>query len=95
MTNKSAYQILLKVFQPRGWLTTLICWQLLLLPTEALISSKYYSYRSPSFDGIGKIYMGREISNVMGHQGAGWLERTDRSTENGEGFGFEACACCR
>ena len=81
MTNKSAYQILLKVFQPRGWLTTLICWQLLLLPTEALISSKYYSYRSPSFDGIGKIYMGREISNVMGHQGACWLERTDRSTE--------------
>lgn len=29
-------------------------------------------------DGIGKFYMGREIAHVMGHQGAGWLERPDR-----------------
>ncbi|MBD1854002.1 MULTISPECIES: class I SAM-dependent methyltransferase [Leptolyngbya] len=32
-------------------------------------------------DGIGKIYMGREIAQVMGHQGAGWLERSSRETE--------------
>jgi ubiquinone/menaquinone biosynthesis C-methylase UbiE len=81
MINKFADRILLKVLQPRCWLTALVCWQLLLLPSTALISDKYYSYRSPSFDGIGKIYMGREISNVMGHQGADWLERTDRSKE--------------
>ncbi|WP_237134583.1 class I SAM-dependent methyltransferase [Pseudohongiella sp. O18] len=31
--------------------------------------------------GIGKFYMGREISGVMGHQGAGWLERTQRTHE--------------
>ena len=31
-----------------------------------------------SRDGIGKFYMGREISKVMGHLGAGWLERPER-----------------
>ncbi|MEM9996591.1 MAG: SAM-dependent methyltransferase, partial [Bacteroidota bacterium] len=37
-----------------------------------------YTYRPASRDGIGKIYMGREISKVMGHRGAAWLERPDR-----------------
>ncbi|WP_263971105.1 class I SAM-dependent methyltransferase [Leptolyngbya sp. PCC 6406] len=37
-----------------------------------------YQYREPSVDGIGKIYMGREISQIMGHQGAYWLERPSR-----------------
>jgi len=32
-------------------------------------------------DGIGKFYMGREIAQVMGHQGADWLERPERQTE--------------
>ena len=32
-------------------------------------------------DGIGKFYMGREIAQVMGHQGAGWLERSTREWE--------------
>jgi FkbM family methyltransferase len=32
-------------------------------------------------DGIGKFYMGREIAHVMGFQGAGWLERTERVDE--------------
>lgn len=32
-------------------------------------------------DGIGKFYMGREIAHVMGHQGAGWLERPERESE--------------
>jgi FkbM family methyltransferase len=31
-----------------------------------------------SQDGIGKFYQGREISRVMGHQGADWLERPER-----------------
>ncbi|MEO0407896.1 MAG: class I SAM-dependent methyltransferase [Cyanobacteria bacterium P01_A01_bin.135] len=37
-----------------------------------------YSYRRPSADGIGKVYLGREISQVMGHRGAAWLERPSR-----------------
>ncbi len=62
-------------------LCCLICWQIAVQPSTALIQSKYYSYRQPSFDGTGKVYMGREIAQVMGHQGAGWLERPDRATE--------------
>ncbi len=40
-----------------------------------------YSQITPSRDGIGKVYMGREISHVMGHRGAGWLERASRARE--------------
>jgi ubiquinone/menaquinone biosynthesis C-methylase UbiE len=32
-------------------------------------------------DGIGKFYLGREIAQVMGHQGADWLERPEREAE--------------
>lgn len=40
-----------------------------------------YAYGKKSRDGIGKFYMGREISQVMGHLGAGWLERPKREQE--------------
>lgn len=40
-----------------------------------------YTHRAPSADGIGKVYMGREIAGVMGWQGARWLERLDRDRE--------------
>ena len=41
-----------------------------------------YTYRNRhSRDGIGKFYMGREIAHVMGHLGAGWLERSSREAE--------------
>ena len=43
--------------------------------------STLYIQRAPSRDGIGKIYMGREISEVMGHLAAGWLERPERERE--------------
>jgi ubiquinone/menaquinone biosynthesis C-methylase UbiE len=62
-------------------LCCLLCWQIATQPSSAFLQSKYYSYRQPSFDGTGKVYMGREIAQVMGHQGADWLERPDRSTE--------------
>jgi ubiquinone/menaquinone biosynthesis C-methylase UbiE len=32
-------------------------------------------------NGTGKFYMGREIAQVMGHQGADWLERPERQDE--------------
>jgi FkbM family methyltransferase len=32
-------------------------------------------------DGTGKYYLGREISQVMGHRGVDWLERRDRERE--------------
>ncbi|MBC7448683.1 MAG: methyltransferase domain-containing protein [Hymenobacteraceae bacterium] len=32
-------------------------------------------------NGIGKVYMGRQIAQVMGHEGADWLERAGRDRE--------------
>ena len=40
-----------------------------------------YEKVPPGPDGIGKRYMGREISGVMGWQGAAWLERQERERE--------------
>ena len=40
-----------------------------------------YTYGKASRDGIGKFYKGREISKVMGHLGASWLERPKREQE--------------
>jgi len=40
-----------------------------------------YTTATPSPDGIGKIFMGREISKVMGHPAIGWLERSHREKE--------------
>jgi len=34
-------------------------------------------------NGTGKFYMGREIAQVMGHLGAGWLDRPEREKEIG------------
>ncbi|MEA5513668.1 class I SAM-dependent methyltransferase [Nodularia sp. UHCC 0506] len=46
------------------------------------LSDHIYEQRTyPSSDGIGKYYMGREIAKVMGHTGAGWLERPRREVE--------------
>jgi SAM-dependent methyltransferase len=42
-------------------------------------AAAHYHSRAPSRDGIGKVYMGREISHVMGHRGAHWLERPERA----------------
>lgn len=40
-----------------------------------------YERIAPSPDGIGRRYMGREIAQVMGWQGAAWLEREERERE--------------
>ena len=48
---------------------------------DAAPENSYYTTGLPSRDGIGKFYMGREISHVMGHLGAGWLERPERERQ--------------
>ena len=40
-----------------------------------------YTSGAASPDGIGKFFHGREIAQVMGHQGMGWLERAEREAE--------------
>ncbi|HXP62584.1 MAG TPA: methyltransferase domain-containing protein, partial [Dongiaceae bacterium] len=37
-------------------------------------------------EGTGKFYLGREIAQVMGHQGADWLERPERESEEQPGL---------
>jgi ubiquinone/menaquinone biosynthesis C-methylase UbiE len=44
-------------------------------------TSNYEQRVKHSPDGIGKFYMTREIARVMGHTGAGWLERPTREIE--------------
>lgn len=49
--------------------------------SPSTIPSGVYSTTQPSGDGTGKVYLGREIAQVMGHLGADWLERPERERE--------------
>lgn len=51
---------------------------------------KWYTKGPRSYDGTGKYYQGREISQVMGHLGAGWLERAEREEEEKGSLMLEA-----
>ena len=56
-----------------------------------------YSRGSASADGIGKVYMGREIAKVMTYHGAHWLERAEPHSEGEDGnekviFATSPCA---
>ena len=50
-------------------------------PSAPPASAARYEAGPRTRDGIGKYYFGREISQVMGHLGAGWLERAEREEE--------------
>ncbi len=55
-----------------------------LLVLSAIISygqESQYEFKKGSYDGIGKWYMNREVSHVMGYQGMSWLERDEREKE--------------
>lgn len=63
-------------------------WAVLILAGVVLLISRHdfsrsndiYTYGAKSSDGIGKFYMGREISDlVSGHGAIAWLERQDRN----------------
>lgn len=49
--------------------------------SEKSSANAIYQHYPASTDGIGKVYMGREIAQVMGYQGAAWLERESRESE--------------
>src|SRR5258705_13365107 len=76
----------------------IVCWLSFLIaighaadesrPAEA----RYDTRGKASRDGIGKIYFGREIAQVMGHQAAGWLERPEREAEERTYLLFETLA---
>ena len=60
---------------------------ILLLAIALALPPSYAAERAPyvtvpaSPDGIGKVYLGREIAQVMGVGGAPWLERSERAQE--------------
>jgi len=56
------------------------------------VEARYAIKAAPDRDGIGKVYFGREIAQVMGHQGAGWLERPERQEEERTDVLLEALA---
>ncbi|MEM8503436.1 MAG: class I SAM-dependent methyltransferase [Cyanobacteria bacterium P01_D01_bin.1] len=58
--------------------------------TTATPTDGSYSYKTPSSDGIGKVYYGREIANVMGYQGANWLARPSRRSEERSDMAVDA-----
>lgn len=64
----------------RLWLKV-VC--MLVVAASSVAAQPVYTITSPSPDGIGKVYMGREIAQVMGHLGASWLERAERAREEG------------
>lgn len=48
---------------------------------QKVVPDHYEITQPTSRDGTGKIYMGRDIAQVMGHRGASWLERSGREDE--------------
>ena len=53
----------------------------LLIPLLAFADTDRYTSVHGTPDGIGKVYMGREIAKVMSYYGASWLERPERKEE--------------
>ncbi|MBJ6143500.1 methyltransferase domain-containing protein [Hymenobacter sp. BT559] len=54
------------------------------MPNAQTADTAGYESRAPRDpSGIGRYYLGRQIAHVMGHEGADWLERSDRREEEG------------
>ncbi len=51
-------------------------------PVAVSEDANLYGACEPGDGGSGKTYMGREIAEVMGHFGVGWLERPERERED-------------
>lgn len=59
----------------------LVSWPSLCLSSEPAAANRYQVRDHHDPDGTGKVYQGREIAQVMGHEAAGWLEREERNQE--------------
>jgi ubiquinone/menaquinone biosynthesis C-methylase UbiE len=57
---------------------------LFVLPVTCAFAQKQdsiYTHKTPSSNGTGKVYMGREIAGIMSFDGVSWLERNSRVKE--------------
>ncbi len=61
--------------------TGILCLLITTATAEAQKSKSVYSLKEPSSNGTGKVYMNREIAEIMGFAGVAWLERNTRSKE--------------
>ena len=73
--NRVAHRLMITV------LGALMLCMAMLAHADARSANERYSRVPAGPDGIGKRYMGRDISGVMGWQGAAWLEREERERE--------------
>ena len=65
----------------RACLAALLLCQALALPVALAENGERYARVRASPGGIGKVYLGREIAQVMSYHGAPWLERPERMEE--------------
>ena len=56
----------------RHILLTVVVALISLASSTIAATDDFYEYGKASRDGIGKYYLGREISHVIGHLGAAW-----------------------
>jgi ubiquinone/menaquinone biosynthesis C-methylase UbiE len=56
-------------------------WFLIALQSAFAQDQSSYTFKKPSANGTGKVYMGREIAQVMSFEGVQWLERNSRTQE--------------
>jgi SAM-dependent methyltransferase len=68
----------------------LILWFTLQAPAFAAVEATYEPCKKPSPFGIGTCYMGREIAQVIGSSGSGWLDRGTRELEERPSQAIEA-----
>ncbi len=59
------------------------------VPQHHLTNDTTYLFGQRSSDGIGKYYLGREISFIMGADGAEWLNRNNRQQEENTRLAIE------
>ena len=65
-----------------GLVGSLLTWPQSKGEDQPAAESPRYTYNEKHDpNGIGKFYQGREIAHVMGFQGVGWLERSEREKE--------------
>jgi len=64
-----------------AWLLSHSAWQAAAQDKASPAPDQIYTEKEPSRDGIGRVYMGREISDTVSPGAITWLERRDREAE--------------
>lgn len=68
-------------FRTSPFLAPFVLAGLVFITRSASADEGHYTTKEPSRDGIGKVYMGREISQTVSSHAITWLERRDREGE--------------